>query len=381
MSFCAKCGTQIQEESKFCKKCGAAIAEHASSNAARKKPNIRLIAAGVAVIVLAIIGFIIFQISENSVETTSKEIPLPRGKLSDGGIIWTGSDGGSFMDIRDNSIYKVIRIGEQVWMAENLNYDASGSKCYDNNQANCDKYGRLYDWKTANTACPSGWHLPSDEEWDMLYRFADGTNGTTNPYESSIAGKHLKAASGWNNNGNGIDTHGFAALPGGNSDSKGTFNGIDDYGYWWSASESSANNANRRSLLKNDDIGYWRSGPKSWSFSVRCLQDTESSGDATAELEREAKKWQKNTSSYKNTEGEFFSFKKMERSFSETGAVERVWTATSKIKIGDCPAKSVWEMMLWAEEGMGIGNNKVPPKCKSITPKAIIGHKFEEEDR
>jgi hypothetical protein len=102
--------------------------------------------------------------------------------------------------------YKTVVIGTQNWMAENLNYNVSGSHCYDNLESNCNKYGRLYDWATAKTVCPAGWHLPSGTEWATLINYVGGSN---------IAGKKLKATSGWNNGGNGQNTYGFSALPGG----------------------------------------------------------------------------------------------------------------------------------------------------------------------
>jgi uncharacterized protein (TIGR02145 family) len=188
---------------------------------------------------------------------------------------------------RDNKKYKSVKIGNQVWMSENLNYAAEGSKCYGESgkvlvgynekdeeiyttlsaeevQANCDKYGRLYDWKTAIEACPKGWHLPSDDEWQTLVDFAGG---------DKVAGGKFKAKSGWldfqGKSSNGTDDYGFSALPGGS----GGFLGVGIYGIWWSATESSASYAWIRymgGLIARVDRD---NGGKSVLYSVRCVQN------------------------------------------------------------------------------------------------------------
>jgi len=180
----------------------------------------------------------------------------------------------TFTDPRDGKVYKTVKIGEQTWFAENLNYEAEGSVCYENNPDNGAKYGRLYDWETAMKVCPKGWHLPNNAEWDKLYRFVDGDKGTESPYDSKTAGKYLKAVSGWNKDGNGTDDFGFSALPGGHGYSDGSFYNVGSFGLWWSASEyeNSSYNAYYR-LMIYYDYAHWDYYDKSSLFSVRCLQD------------------------------------------------------------------------------------------------------------
>ncbi|MDR2694074.1 MAG: fibrobacter succinogenes major paralogous domain-containing protein, partial [Chitinispirillales bacterium] len=114
---------------------------------------------------------------------------------------------GTFTDSRDGKTYNTVKIGKQTWMAENLNYGtSSGSWCYNDRDSYCKKYGRLYEWETAKKTCPSGWHLPSRQEWEALVTYAGG-------YEA--AGKRLKSTIGWNDSGSGTDDYGFSALPGG----------------------------------------------------------------------------------------------------------------------------------------------------------------------
>jgi uncharacterized protein (TIGR02145 family) len=203
----------------------------------------------------------------------------------------------------EGQLYKTIKIGTQTWMAENLNYNpgTGTSACYDNQASNCTYYGRLYDWSTAmgfasscnskscwsqiqsphQGICPEGWHIPSNAEWDKLYRYADGTSGTSSPYESSMAGKYLKATSGWtpysgieNLDIENLDTYGFSALPGGNGYSDGSFGYVGDNGFWWSTDEygSSSINAYYRGMGYSDGA-QWYHYNKSYLCSVRCVQD------------------------------------------------------------------------------------------------------------
>ncbi|MCL2261467.1 MAG: fibrobacter succinogenes major paralogous domain-containing protein [Fibromonadales bacterium] len=161
---------------------------------------------------------------------------------------------GTFTDSRDGKTYKTVKIGNQTWMAQNLDYhgeDGFLGLCYGDEPKkkirkleNCKKYGRLYDWNEAIKACPKGWHLPSDKEWQTLVDFAGGKD---------VAGKKLKAKTGWNNECKwnetdnrgrvtvidhcGSDEYGFSALPGGGGTPDGSFVAVGINGGWWSASK------------------------------------------------------------------------------------------------------------------------------------------------
>jgi uncharacterized protein (TIGR02145 family) len=182
---------------------------------------------------------------------------------------------GTFTDTRDGKTYKTTKIGTQTWMAENLNYEAPGSVCYYNMPANCEKYGRLYNWETAMKACPKGWHLPSNTEWDKLYRYADGDKGTESPYESETAGKYLKSKEGWNDDegksGNGEDKFGFSALPGGGYFTYSNFELGGDSGSWWSSSKYRKDVYGR--YIGRYEGARWGLMNKSYLWSVRCVKD------------------------------------------------------------------------------------------------------------
>jgi uncharacterized protein (TIGR02145 family) len=153
----------------------------------------------------------------------------------------------NFTDPRNGYEYKAVLIGAQAWMAEDVNYNTSGSSCSDD----LCSHGRLYDWETAMTICPSGWHLPSREEWDVLISFAGG---------SAIAGEHL---SGWS--GKGLDTYGFDAIPSGGNQG-------GPYGRWWSSNEDGSSNAYYLSMGQTARVSL-SSLTKTTQANVRCLKN------------------------------------------------------------------------------------------------------------
>ena len=174
-----------------------------------------------------------------------------------------GNGGGSAC----SADFRTVTIGTQTWMAENLNCDVVGSKCYNNNPDNCTIYGRLYDWSTAMKSCPSGWHLPTQEEWNTLSNYVESNSGCSN-----CDAVRLKATSGWSVN-YGTDDYGFSALPGGFGNSNGNTYDFRNEGYWWSASEFKNGYAYYRLIYYNSDYVLSREGFKSSLYSVRCIKN------------------------------------------------------------------------------------------------------------
>jgi uncharacterized protein (TIGR02145 family) len=191
---------------------------------------------------------------------------------------------------------KSVRIGNQIWMVENLNVDRfrngdpipevrsdeewvrAGDNdqpawCYyDNDLANGAKYGKLYNWCAVNDPrglAPQGWHVPSDAEWTQLTDFLGG---------EGVAGTKLKNNNGWNTydgkSGNGNNESGFSGLPGGfRYNFNGTFSNVGYYGYWWSSTEDVAGSAWYRYLYYfNGDANRFTTNKQN-GFSVRCLRD------------------------------------------------------------------------------------------------------------
>jgi len=213
------------------------------------------------------------------------------------GTIQTWSCGDPIIDARDNQEYTTVHIGTQCWMAENMNIGTmiNGSSnqtdngtiekyCYDNNTANCDIYGGLYQWNEmmqyvttpgVKGICPDGWHLPTDAEYCTLTQFIDPTvNCSTVGWNGTDVGTKMKSTTGWYGGGNGTNASGFTALPGGYRYYSGvSFNGFTYGGYFWCSSESGSAAWGRYLYYDNTTI-YRTINNRNYGFSVRCMKDT-----------------------------------------------------------------------------------------------------------
>jgi len=179
-------------------------------------------------------------------------------------------------------VYKKVTIAPEgknyskTWMAKNLNYKTDeGSSCYDDeNTATCATYGRLYNWDVATTVCPDGWHLPTKAEWEALIAAVGGED---------VAGKKLKAKVGWADctdleenliSGNGDDTYGFSALPGGYTSEGESYSKEEAAGFWSFTEYPGYDQKAYNFTLWNDADGIYRSyQDKAEKYSVRCIQD------------------------------------------------------------------------------------------------------------
>jgi len=187
--------------------------------------------------------------------------------------------GETITDPRDGQVYPTVQIGSQCWFQKNMNYEIGNSWCYHNDPGNCTTYGRLYDWETALGVCPSGWHLPSDEELKILEGTVDTQYGVGDPewndtgWRGFDAGKHMKSTSGWFSNENGDNSSGFTALPGGVRGRNGSFSGLTGSASFWLSSEYSPIFAWYRTLYYGTEFVHRSYSGKSHGRSARCLQD------------------------------------------------------------------------------------------------------------
>jgi len=171
---------------------------------------------------------------------------------------------GSVTDLRDGKNYETVKIGNQWWMAENLDYETGSSWCYDDVGMNCDTLGRLYSWNAAQNSCPSDWHLPGDEEWKILEMVmgmsqaqadATGLRGTDQ-------GTQLKKGG----------SSGFDILFGGYRLPAGTFSSINTGATFWTSTDGGGGNAWYRGFATDPYI-HRDVFDKDYGFSVRCVMD------------------------------------------------------------------------------------------------------------
>ena len=206
-------------------------------------------------------------------------------------------DDSSLKDSRDGQKYRTVKIGSQIWMAQNLNYKIEDSYCYNDDPLNCIAFGRLYTWAAALRACPSGWHLPSKAEFEMLFttvggEFAlgqklksthgwnDGSYGEgpekaefKKTSEALLGGAMMDKIKSMNKGGNGTDAYSFTALPAGDRFDNGGYGYMGQSAYFWSSTEYSKRRAYCMDLLEMlDDAGLFGKG-KDFGFSVRCVKD------------------------------------------------------------------------------------------------------------
>jgi uncharacterized protein (TIGR02145 family) len=179
-------------------------------------------------------------------------------------VVFVASGQEKFTDLRDGNVYGTINVSGVVWMKENLRFTGTqGAYCFDNDKNNLPLYGALYEWQTATTVCPSGWHLPSGNEFSSLMNF-------------------LEQKDSW---GKGpSDPSKFNIQLGGQQDYEGVFSEVDESGYYWTSTEYDSGHAEYFSYLvmldmkvvdisRKADIDDVHGTEKVNKYSVRCVRD------------------------------------------------------------------------------------------------------------
>lgn len=189
----------------------------------------------------------------------------------------------TFTDPRDGKVYKTIKIGDQVWMAENLAYKTADSYAYNDSEDSAAIYGRLYNWYELNQAVPDGWHLPSKAEWEQLSDFLKENGYSYDDNDDTKIAKALAATTSWltcdvdGTPGNDIlsnNSSGFSGLPGGYRNGQfSSFTMINKTGFWWSSSGTSDSQPIIARLYYNNSAFVIWQAPNGYSYSVRCVRD------------------------------------------------------------------------------------------------------------
>ena len=209
------------------------------------------------------------DLSSNSVKSSSSSANIP-SKLYDCEIykcittkyLNPDIDYGEFLDVRDSLVYRTVEIGNQVWLAQNLNHETTDSYCYGDKVNNCLLYGRLYDWESARSICPDGWHLPDTLDFGILRDYAIENNGGIGVGTSLMSGKS--------------DKFGFSSLAhGGYKPEKDGIYGDNKADFYWTSVETADNQkyAQLRGFRKEESYMIYNSYKKTWLLSVRCIKD------------------------------------------------------------------------------------------------------------
>ena len=201
------------------------------------------------------------------------------------------TDNGTFTDMRDQHVYRSVKIGEQIWMAENLAwlpsvgpslagsdsirfYYVYGYQGSSPNEAksttNYTTYGVLYNWEAAKIACPAGWHLPGDEDWWILSDFLDNEGITVGGKMKETGTAHWLGP-----NTGATNESGFTALPGGERYFSGGFSGLGEYAEFWSSLEYYADPSFIWIRILSSTVSYLQPDTYDHSdgFSVRCIKN------------------------------------------------------------------------------------------------------------
>ena len=244
---------------------------------------------------LLLVGSIVSSVMLSGCEKDEVVTPDPPG---------SSQEKGEFKDSRDGTTYKWIKIGEQVWMAENLSYTGTDIKhitddiewtgstndngwCYyENFTSNGNIHGVLYQWEAAKTACPDGWHLPTRPEWIELMNYLEANSYSYDGIKGNDGiAKSLATNSGWSASGvpgavgNSDFTEyqnksGFSALPSGLRGNSGSFYGLGIRATWWSATKSGNLNAYITDLSNvKATVFYNATYGTTYGYSVRCVKD------------------------------------------------------------------------------------------------------------
>lgn len=172
-----------------------------------------------------------------------------------------------FKDPRDKQTYRIVKIAGLEWMADNLNYKTEGSYCYKDDEDQCMAYGRLYLWNAAKIACPAGFRLPSQKDFESLWTAAGADFN---------AAYLLKTSYGWKGETNGNDTLKFSAMPAGNRFDDETYGNMEKFAFFWSsddAIEGVKPGDARVWYMTNKSMAFgYTSKPKIFGFSVRCVR-------------------------------------------------------------------------------------------------------------